>query len=223
MDPKTKKIYCISGLGADKRAFSNLHIPGFALVVIPWIHPGKNETIEHYAGRMRNQIKEDNPVLMGLSFGGIMCIEIAKQIPVQKIILISSIKTKNELPGWMKIVAKTRVNKIYPLKGNKITEPLQNYFLGATSKDEKEMARAYRKNANPDYTNWAVNEVLNWKNEWLHQDLFHIHGSNDKIFPIKNIKANAVIKEGGHFMILNRADEISRLINTILLKNSNNL
>ena len=102
------------------------------------------------------------------------------------------------------------------MRGNKITEPLQNYFLGATSKEEKEMARAYRKNANPDYTNWAVNEVLNWKNEWQHPGLFHIHGSKDKIFPIKNIKADAVIKDGGHFMILNRADEISRLINSIL-------
>ena len=61
-------------------------------------------------------------------------IEIAKQQPVQKIILISSIKTRHELPGWMKIVAKTRVNKIYPMRGNKITEQLQNYFLGATSK-----------------------------------------------------------------------------------------
>lgn len=211
-----KTIYCISGLGADERAFSALHIEGFTLKVLAWIHPGKKETLEHYAFRMRKQIKESNPLLMGLSFGGIVSIEIAKQQPVQKIILISSIKTRHELPGWMKIVAKTRVNKIYPMRGNKITEPLQNYFLGATSKEEKEMARAYRKNANPDYTNWAVNEVLNWKNEWQHPGLIHIHGSKDKIFPIKNIKADAVIKDGGHFMILNRADEISRLINSIL-------
>ena len=32
-----------------------------------------------------------NPILIGLSFGGMMCIEIAKLIPVEKVILISSI------------------------------------------------------------------------------------------------------------------------------------
>ena len=86
-----KTIYCISGLGADERAFSKLKVDGYALKVINWLIPEPNETIEHYASRMRAGITEENPVLMGLSFGGMMCTEIAKQIPVSKIIIISNI------------------------------------------------------------------------------------------------------------------------------------
>jgi pimeloyl-ACP methyl ester carboxylesterase len=101
-----KTIYCISGLGADERAFSKLKIKDFKLKVINWLMPEPNETIEHYATRMRATITEENPVLMGLSFGGMICTEIAKQIPVEKIIIISSIKSSKELPLWMKTVKK---------------------------------------------------------------------------------------------------------------------
>jgi hypothetical protein len=37
------------------------------------------------------------------------------------------------------------------------------------------------------------------------------------MFPIKNIKADYTIKNAGHFMIMNRAAEVSDCINTALL------
>jgi len=72
-------------LGADEKAFSHLKIDGFNLVFIPWLMPDKNEPISKYAKRMAISITDKEPVLIGLSFGGIMCIEIARMIPVKKI------------------------------------------------------------------------------------------------------------------------------------------
>ncbi len=211
-----KTIYCISGLGADEKAFSKLQIEGYQLKVIDWIEPQKNETLQSYASRMLNYIDEPNPILIGLSFGGIMSIEIAKQMPVQKIILISSIKTKYELPFWMKFVAKTRLHKIYSMKSYKLTQPIQNLFLGAGTRDEKNMANNYRKNANITYVKWAVNEILNWQNIHIPSNTFHIHGTADKMFLFKKIKANAVITNGKHLMIMSRADEVNKAINSYL-------
>ncbi|MBP6432276.1 MAG: alpha/beta hydrolase [Ferruginibacter sp.] len=211
-----KTIYCISGLGADEKAFSKLHIEGFQLKVIDWIEPLKNEPLANYATRMLQYIDEKNPILMGLSFGGIMCIEIAKQIPIQKIILISSIKTKYELPLWMKLVAKTRLHKIYSMKSYKITQPIQNLFLGATSADEKAMANNYRKNANTGYVKWAVNHILNWQNQQVAAPIFHIHGSADKMFPVKKVKADAIITNGKHLMVMTKANEVSIAIKQFL-------
>ncbi|MBK7885618.1 MAG: hypothetical protein IPJ81_18875 [Chitinophagaceae bacterium] len=82
MIPQT--IYCISGLGADERVFTKINIEGYQLKVIPWLTPLRNETLPQYATRMRSNIEEENPVMMGLSFGGMVSIEIAKQIPVKK-------------------------------------------------------------------------------------------------------------------------------------------
>lgn len=211
-----KTIYCISGLGADEKAFSKLRIKGFELKIIHWLMPQPAESLEHYAGRMRMGIKEEEPILMGLSFGGMVCIEIAKQIPVKKIILISSIRSAKELPIWMKTVAALKLHKVIPLKSTKLTEPLQNRFLGVTNEEDRTVAANYRRTVDNTYINWAVNQALNWKNNWQHPDIYHIHGDDDKIFPIKNIKANYTIKNGGHFMIMNRADEVSNCINHIL-------
>jgi pimeloyl-ACP methyl ester carboxylesterase len=211
-----KTIYCISGLGADERAFSNLKIQGYKMVYLPWLQPLEKETIEQYAKRMSAGITEQNPVLMGLSFGGMMCIEISKLLPVNKIILISSIKSPNELPGWMRRSGKLGLNKFFSMRAYKILEPIQNRILGVSTPDEKAMIRNYRKKEHIAYTNWAVNAALNWRNNWQPPVLFHIHGDNDKLFPIKNVSATHIVKGGGHFMIMNKAEEVSHFINAIL-------
>ena len=132
-------------MGADERAFSNLKILNHTLVYLPWLQPLEKETIEDYAKRMCAGIKEQNPVLMGLSFGGMLCIEISKLIQVDKIIIISSVKSSKELPGWMKRSAKLGINKYFSMRSRKILEPIQNRFLGVSTPDEKAMIRNYRK------------------------------------------------------------------------------
>ena len=154
--------------------------------------------------------------MMGLSFGGMVCIEIAKQIHVEKIIIISSIKTSMELPSWMKTIAKLKLNRILPIGSSKLTEPIQNHFLGISTTEEKQMVAASRKKVTKQYSEWAVNQAINWKNDWHHPEIYHIHGDNDKMFPIKKIKPTHTLKDAGHFMILNRAEEVSLYINSIL-------
>ena len=212
-----KNIYCISGLGADEGAFSRLKIEGHQLIYLPWLLPQKRESIRDYAQRMGEGIKEDNPIIMGLSFGGMMAIEIAKLLPVAKIILISSIKTTDELPRWMKRIAWLNLNKIFPMRSRKILEPFQNRFLGITNNSEEIiMVRNYRKNAPIIYTTWAINKVVNWRNDFMHPAIFQIHGDNDKMFPIKYLSPSYIVKGGGHFMIMNKAEEVSAYVNSIL-------
>ena len=95
-----KHIYLISGLGADERVFSRLEFPaGYETHFLPWIQPlTPTEPIEEYAARMARRILHPNPVLLGLSFGGMMSIEIARHIPVERVVLLSSVKQKQELP-----------------------------------------------------------------------------------------------------------------------------
>jgi esterase/lipase len=212
-----KNIYCISGLGADERAFSKLSVEGYRLVHLPWLLPETNETIERYAARMSKNITEEKPVLLGLSFGGIMSIEIAKHLTTEKVILVSSVKSFKEMPAWMKMAGKLKLNKLIPMRPYKFFEPIQNYNLGAKTAEEKGMARTFRQNVSQQYLDWAIGQVLNWKNEWQPASLYHIHGNADKLFPIKKVKTNFVVKDAGHLMIMNKATEVNSFLKTILI------
>ena len=211
-----KHIYCISGFGADERVFANLDFCKNEVHFIPWKIPDKNETIQSYAERMREEIHHPNPILVGLSFGGMMCVEISKIISPEKIILISSVGTFHEIPLYMRIAAKLHLNKIFPLRPYSFLEPIENYNLGAETKEEKALLKEYRKNINQQYTTWAIGQILHWKNDWQPENLTHLHGSNDHIFPIKYIKADYVIKGGGHLMLMNNSAKVNGILRKIL-------
>jgi pimeloyl-ACP methyl ester carboxylesterase len=211
-----KTIYCISGMGADERAFAHIAVPGYELRHIQWKEPLPGEPIAEYAKRMAADIPTPNPVLMGLSFGGMMCIEIAKLIPVAKVVIISSVKSQAELPRWMRLVGRAGLHRIVPLRSFKLLEPLQNRKLGVTNEAERRMAIDYRRNANQRYINWAVHQVLNWQNNWQPTSLYHIHGTRDRMFPIKKVNASHVVPGGGHLMIMNRAAAINAYLQSVL-------
>jgi len=206
-------VFCISGLGADERIFNNLKIPGIQLQFIKWVQPLPTETIKEYAHRLCEQLPAQDPIILGVSFGGMMAIEIAKQKPVSKIVLISSVKTHHEVPQWMKNCGNYQLDRILPARQSgyralKVMRPIQNYFLGAVTPEEKKIVNEYRDNVDPVYIRWAIRQVLCWKNDWLPDNLVHLHGEKDHIFPVKKVKAAHVIPQAGHFMIMNRCKQI---------------
>ncbi len=211
-----KHIYCISGFGADERMFANIQFSGYEMHFIKWITPQKNETIDAYAKRMREQIYHEDPILIGLSFGGMVSVEIAKQIKTPLVIIISSIKSKAEMPLWMQVSGKLKLNRLFPMRSFKLIEPIENRNLGVTTAAEKSLVQEYRDNIDIGYSNWAVNTILNWKNTSAPENLYHIHGDADRIFSIKKIKPDYTILQGGHLMILNKSAEVSDCIRCIL-------
>ncbi len=216
------RVYCISGLGADERVFRHIRLPGVELKFIQWQMPEKEETIEQYARRLMEQFDQEPSVIMGLSFGGMMAIELSKLMPVKQVVLISSVKNRSELPFWMKTGAIIHAEKFLPKKqfssipALRKLRPVQNYFLGVTTEEEKKIANEYRETVDPVYLKWSLNKVFNWNNNTIPPSLVHIHGSKDHIFPVSYVKPTHVIQGGGHFMIMNRAPEINSILQSVL-------
>lgn len=205
-------VYCISGFGADERIFQHLNFGNYTPVHIPWVIPTKDETLTGYAKKMASVIEQEDSVIIGVSFGGMMAIEISKLITLKKIILISSVKSRIELPKYMRIAGKLKLDKIIPLKPYSFLSNIENYNLGVLNEEEKQLAEAYRKNLNPAYSQWAIHQIINWQNTLIPKNTIHIHGSADRIFPIRYLNADYVVKGGGHLMVMNKPDEISRIL-----------
>jgi pimeloyl-ACP methyl ester carboxylesterase len=209
-------VYCISGLGADEHIFDGLDVPGVTWAHLPWLMPSGDEPLEAYAGRMKAGIRGDDPVLLGVSFGGMMAIEIAKLFPAAMVIIVSSIRHWRQLPLPIKMTTHLGLGKWTPPANLRLLAPLQDYFLGVETKADARLVREYRGNVDPHYLQWSIRNIAGWQNEWQPASFYHIHGSKDKIFPINLVEPTHVIEGGGHLMIHNRALEISGLLTGIL-------
>lgn len=205
------KIYIFSGLGVDKRVFDNIDFSGLNISYVDWIDPLKNETFESYAERISKDFEKDS-ILIGLSFGGMLAVEVSKIMPVKKVILIASAKNKNELPKWFLIAGKLKLNRVVPSSILKTTNFITNWLFGVTTSTEKLLLKNIIKDTDATFLKWAINQIVNWKNLSVPQNCIHIHGTNDRILPSKHIKVDYPIKNGSHFMTVNKAQEIEKLI-----------
>ena len=78
------------------------------------------------------------------------------------------------------------------------------------------MLKAMIRRTDVGFIRWALEAILNWKNEEASQNLVHIHGTHDEILPKRFTKPTHMIHKGGHLMILNRAAEINRILAEVL-------
>lgn len=212
-----QQVYLFSGLGADQRVFEKLDFSGLSITHVSWTLPLKKETIEQYAARIKTQINTEAPILIGLSFGGIMAVEVAKQIETAKVILIASAKIKTEIPFYYRVIGYTGLHKIIPVTLLKSSNRLTSWFFGAGSNTEKILLKQILKDTDPVFLRWAIDKIVRWQNQTPIKNIFHIHGDNDKILPIKFINYNAVVKRGGHLMTLNKVEELNSILHRQLL------
>ena len=206
------KIYIFSGLGVDKSVFDYIDFSNLDVEFVDWIAPLEKESLKNYAKRISSIIVSENPIVIGLSFGGILAVEISKIKKIKKLILIASAKNKNELPRIYQIAGKLKLNKLLPSALLKNQNFITNWMFGINTESEKQLLKTILEETDPKFLRWAINEILNWKNELTPENFIHIHGNNDRIIPIKNVKADYIIANGGHFMTVNKAEEIGEII-----------
>lgn len=211
-----KHLYIFSGLGADERAFQKLDLEAYQFTHIKWIRPDESESIELYAKRLIDQIITPRPVLIGLSFGGLMAVEISKHISTEKIILISSVKTKHEIPFPYRILGRLGLQKIIPLNMLKRPNAITNFLFGAKSHEDKKLLKPMLENTDTHFLKWAMNKVSRWKNGFNPGNITHIHGTADKVLPYRNVQCDYTIQDGGHMMVLNRSGEMNKILRDIL-------
>lgn len=209
-----KEIYLFSGLGADERAFQLLDFSGYSHTFVRWIAPEGQESMSQYATRLLAQIKAERPVLIGLSFGGMMAVEVAKQIAVEKVIIIASAKTGQEIPFYYRWAGFLRLHRLVPVRLLKQHNFLANWFFGIESDFDRQLLKQILADTDPQFLVWAIGQIAQWNNRVLLPNLFHIHGGKDRILPLQ--ACDRVIPGGGHLMALNKAKELNEVLRGVL-------
>lgn len=212
-------VYCMPGLAANAAIFEYIELPEdkFKMHFLEWIIPLDDESLKDYALRMNKYVKHDNIVLIGVSFGGVVVQEMSNHLSVRRLIIISSVKCRDELPRRMKFAAKTGFFKLIPTS---LLDYVDHFEKLAVNDFLKKRARLYRKYLsvrNNKYLDWSIKNMVCWGCEKPREGLVHIHGDSDLIFPHKYINGCITVKGGTHIMIINRYRWFNRHLPEIIL------
>lgn len=199
-------VYCMPGLAASSDIFERIELPKdtFELILLEWKLPFPNESLKAYAQRMVLDIKHKNPVLLGVSFGGILVQEMAAFCNPKKVIIISSVKTNKEFPRRMKIAKAIKLYKIVPTSVVSHFESLAKISLGDKINQRLKLYEKYLSIRDKSYLDWALKSVLLWDRKVADPNVLHIHGDKDEVFPLKYITNAIVVKGGTHILVLNK-------------------
>ncbi len=199
-------VYFMPGMAANPSIFEFIELPEgqFKIHCLEWMIPNPNETLIDYAKRMSEKIEHDNAVLLGVSFGGILVQEMSKFLNLKKLIIVSSIKSKHELPKRMKLAKITKAYKLLPTQFVSNFESFAKYAFGETIKKRVNLYKKYLSVNDKGYLDWALYNMICWEREDVIPNIIHIHGDKDPVFPIKNILNCITVKGGTHIMIINK-------------------
>ncbi len=193
------------GMAAAPSIYENIKLPQeqFDVFHIEWIIPVKDETLSQYCRRLLEEVQHERPVLIGVSFGGIIVQEMARLIEVRQVIIISSIKSTKEFPRRMKFAKWSGVYKMLPTSLVEYSHLLLKYNFGIAAK-KIDLYHQYLSVKNQKYLDWALDAIIQWKQDEPMEGIIHIHGDRDPVFPIKYIDNCIVIKGGTHIVVINR-------------------
>ena len=208
------------GMAASSSIFEKIKLPEdvFEIHLLDWIMPEKTESLKKYAERMSKFVKHDKAVLIGVSFGGILVQEMAQFLELRKVIIISSVKSNKELPSRMKIAKTTKAYKLIPTSLLSNVDALTKYAFGTMVKERMNLYKKYLTMSDKVYLDWAIEQVVCWERTVVDDNVIHIHGDNDSVFPVQNIKNNINVKAGTHIMIINRYKWFNENLPDIILK-----
>jgi pimeloyl-ACP methyl ester carboxylesterase len=211
------KAYFISGMAADSRVFRHIQLPeGYDPVFLDWIEPAKNESLPDYAMRLAARINTQEPfTLIGLSFGGMLAVEIAKHYKPVMTVLISSIPLSAHLPGYFRMAGKLRLHKLVPISVLATGAMAKRFFTRESSDDKKILWEMIRQR-NPRLIRWSMQAALSWKNDWMPEQICHIHGTSDGILPMRYTRPTHTINRAGHLLVMENADMVNDILKNAL-------
>ena len=206
------------GMSANPLIFEMIKFPKdiYEVHLLKWIEPILNESIESYAIRLSKDIIHHKPVLIGVSFGGLIVQEISKLLDVDKLIIISSVKSNTELPLYMKSAKFLKLYNYFPLK---LFDEIFNIskFLKINKIYKKiDLVDKYLSVRDENYLKWAIREILNWKQKKPLEGVIHLHGDKDITFPISLIKNCIIIQGGTHALILTKHRWLNKNLTQII-------
>lgn len=210
----SKTIILLSGMGADASIFKTQKIAFPNLVVPEWLEPQGHEDLASYARRLAKKIDPGVPcVIGGASFGGLVAMEMMQHLDVRACFLIGSVRGCHQLPKRIRMM-----RHFFPCINFAPIAMFQKSASVATpammSTGNKHLAGITQQfsRANPAIIRWSAKQLLNWNARFDSPNIFHIHGSCDRVFPIRHVTPDEIVPGGGHVISMTHGKQVNEFL-----------
>ena len=207
-------FYLIPGLGADERVFQFLRLQG-TVHLLRWLDPNHaREPLPDYAARLARAVPADQDCwLVGVSFGGVLAQEVARLRPRARVVLVSSLQRRAELPWLARVAGPTGLHRLAAPALLRLLPRVAQWFFSVANGQEYRLLLRIIEDTDPQFVRWAIAQLVNWPGATA-VPVARIHGRHDRLLP-----AGAAFSQhqlpGGHFIIVSQAAEISRVLNQL--------
>lgn len=221
---KTVKNWLLPGLGADSRLLNEQSRFSDGWYTPNWIKPEENEALDSYCKRWVESLNEVPEYITGMSFGGIVALEMAKLYDIKGVVIISGCFSKESITSQFKTQAS--LLKFAPDSFLKFTikEVMFPKFIKEESLSSeqidwlKEMASEF----DPHFFRWATKLSASWQPIGEKRDyscpILQVHGKDDPIIPMVKNDADIIV-EGRHLIQYTHADQINQIIDKFIKDN----
>lgn len=215
MAPPTLLLF--PGLGADSRVYGPQRNVPLRLEFAEYPEPeSPRESLAHYAQRMADAMgARENLYVGGVSLGAMIALEAARLLDARAVILIGGCTAGRQIAplfrGVLSIGAAMPARLIRP---SLLTAPLAFVlFERLTREDRRLMARVLREHS-PAQLRWSCRAILDWECCSLPPEVpvLSIHGEQDEVIPIQNIKVDHVVEGGRHLINLQTPGEVNSFL-----------
>ncbi|MBF9221630.1 alpha/beta fold hydrolase [Hymenobacter ruricola] len=210
----TPVFYLIPGLGADERVFRFLRLQG-EVHVLRWLAPeNAKEPLPHYAARLAAAVPAGQACwLVGVSFGGVLAQEVGRLRPRARVVLVSSFASPEELPWVAGLARATGLHRLLVPQLLALLPRVAQWFFSVGNGAEYELLKRIIRDTEPGFVRWAIAQLVQWPGG-APAPVARIHGTADRLLPAGAAHSTYRLP-GGHFIIVSRADEISRILNQL--------
>lgn len=211
-------VYLIPGQGSDYRIFDSLYLANqYNIIHVQHAIPEEGMTMSEYALVLFDQIDTSSQyILIGVSLGGMLAVEMNEFHTPEKTIIISSAKCRKELPDRYLLQEYLPVYQLVSddrcKKGALFLQPI----VEPDRNNQKETFVSMLENKDPLFLKRTITMILTWQRTNYSDEIIHIHGDKDRTIPVRNVNYDYLIENGSHMMTLTKGPMIGRLIAEIL-------
>lgn len=204
----------LPGLGADPRLFGPQKRALSDLVSIHWPEAREGDTLSSYAARVATLLPRMDPlVLGGSSFGGMVALEMAAALRARAVILIGACRSPRALAPWIRAAGPLlRAAPLSLFRPRHWAMPLLAPIVGFSGRELSSLVWDMANRISPAFLKWGIDAILSWRPTPVTVPVRHVHGSADRIIPLRGVEPDRVIPGAGHLLTLTHADAVNEFL-----------